>query len=159
LLNYFKSGEKLTLSSWSSLKHNPIFSSHFSSTASQDLQITSKRFKKEHLKKTVHVNRVLNNNLMIAKMLITISASFVVLNLPYLIAYTVHALHFLNNSDSELLGYLYEIVKLTRILNLLNYSIAGLLYFASGEVFRVHLYAILGCNRMANRRRYTSYTF
>lgn len=86
-------------------------------------------------------------------MLITISATFVLLHLPYLIAYSIHASFQLRKTklDPRIQSDLKDIVKLTEILNILNYSIAGFLYFASGKVFREHLYAIFGC-RFGDRK-------
>ena len=89
----------------------------------------------------------------ITKMLITISASFVLLNFPYFMAWCFHTIRSLDTKPNvpliehyERLGRLKLVVQLTEILILLNYSIAGLLYFASGKMFREHLFALFGCN-------------
>jgi hypothetical protein len=72
-----------------------------------------------------------------------------------LIAWSIHATAALNlklsndyedgdSIESARVNEIYSVVQITELLNLLNYSIAGLLYFASGRMYRQHLYALLG---------------
>jgi hypothetical protein len=94
-----------------------------------------------------------DKNLRVTKMLFAISASFMLLNFPHFIAWTRYALYRLANhgqmDTNELVrattAYLYNIIKLTETLSILNYSITSLLYFASGKIYRDHLYSMFDC--------------
>jgi hypothetical protein len=94
-----------------------------------------------------------DKNLRVTKMLFTISASFMLLNFPHFISWTRYALYRLanhaemdtNESVRVRTAYLYNIIKITETLNILNYSITSLLYFASGKIYRDHLYSMFEC--------------
>jgi hypothetical protein len=81
----------------------------------------------------------------ITKTLITISASFVLLRLPYLIAWCRFVLFKIYNSkpfdedQKKELRKRNEIVEYAQILNLFNYALTGLLYFVAGNNFRKNL--------------------
>ena len=90
---------------------------------------------------------------------VAISASFVIFNLPYFVAWSRYAFFRVNNKEpfseeqaTELL-HLYHIMKLTEILNLFNYAITGLLYFATGKTFRDNLWACMRCG-VVKRKSY-----
>ena len=91
-----------------------------------------------------YIQHVLKRNLFITKMLITISVSFIILHFPYLITYAINASYILQQPD-KMPKELNRILQLTEILNMLNYSIAGFLYFVSGRIFRENLYAMFKC--------------
>lgn len=95
----------------------------------------------------------LDKHIKITKMFISISASFVLLNLPYFISWCIYANFRIQNQHryedtkvKEEIKSLYKYVKLSEILNLLNYSLAGLLYFATGKFYRQHLFKIFTCS-------------
>ena len=98
-----------------------------------------------------------DKNMHITKMLIMISASFVLLNLPYFVAWCRYALFRIHNAkpftreQATVLLHLYNIVKLAEILNLFNYAITGILYFATGKIYRDNLYSFMHFG--ASRRR------
>lgn len=96
-------------------------------------------------------------NMHITKMLLLISASFVLLNFPYFIAWCRYALFRVYNSKPfneeqvREIMYRYSLVKLAEILNLLNYAVTGLLYFATGKVYRQNLYAFFRCGSVKKK--------
>ena len=134
------SSDRTCTSPWSSFKRSSCKSANRAALA----------------KNSIYVQKIFSKNLMITKMLITISASFVLLHLPYLIAWSIHAtaaLELSNDDDADIARFndIYSVVQITELLNLLNYSIAGLLYFASGRMYRQHLYALLGIKNKTNQ--------
>jgi len=81
----------------------------------------------------------------ITKILIIISASFVLLRLPYLIAWC-RFVHFkiyngkpFDEERKKEFRKRNEIVEYAQILNLFNYALTGLLYFVAGNNFRKNL--------------------
>lgn len=84
------------------------------------------------------------------KMLIAISLSFVILNLPYFISWCFHSINTIGKSDLKYRMMLQNFKNVAEVLFLLNHSIAGFLYFVSGKMYQEHVYAILGC---VNKRR------
>ncbi len=86
---------------------------------------------------------IVHSNHLATKMLIAISISFLVLNVPYFVTWCVYTYN--RSGPLDYRKELYRYVKITEIFFLVNYSIAGYLYFASGKMYREHLYAILGC--------------
>ena len=101
-------------------------------------------------------NSKIDQSMRLTKILITISASFVLLNFPYFIAWCRYALFRLSMhrdqgaiftlDEAKHLEHLYDMVKLTEILNLFNYAFTGILYFASAKIFRKHLHSVIGLN-------------
>lgn len=89
-------------------------------------------------------------NHLTTKMLIAISLSFVILNLPYFISWCFHSINVISKSDRKYRMMLSNFMTVAEVLFLLNHSIAGFLYFVSGKMYQEHVYAILGC---ANKRR------
>ena len=89
---------------------------------------------------------------MITKMLVTISACFVLFNFPYFIAWCIYVIAkvFHKKSDFELIKW-NNFLKLTHILLLMNYSVTCFLYFASGKLYRQHLFALFGCKTKQKR--------
>ncbi len=73
----------------------------------------------------------------IRKKFFIISACFVLLNLPYFISWFVYSYYRINMSkpfkaeETKILSELFNLVKLTEVLNLCNYSITGFLYFTT----------------------------
>ena len=74
----------------------------------------------------------------IRKKFFVISASFVLLNFPYFLAWNKYAFYRMNMSrsnyglkleEAKILSELFNIVKLTEVLNLCNYAMIGFLYF------------------------------
>jgi hypothetical protein len=91
-----------------------------------------------------------DKNAKLTRMLVAISLSFVLFHLPYFICWCVFVNFRLNNQMRPLpkdvldqMIQLYKYLRLSEILNLFNYSITGLLYFATGKIYRQHLYSIL----------------
>jgi hypothetical protein len=119
-------------------------------------------------------------NLRITKMFISITLSFVFLNLPYFISWSYYALNRIElkelhrmetsqpfylhsisttqnqntsltilaiktdkNQTLEKLAKAYNLIKLTELLNLFNYSFSSFLYFATGKIYREHLFSLL----------------
>ncbi len=101
-------------------------------------------------------NSKIDQSMRLTKILITISASFVLLNFPYFIAWCRYAMYRLSinrengkyytQEEAKHLESLYDMVKITEILNLFNYAFTGILYFASGKIFRKHLHSVIGLN-------------
>jgi hypothetical protein len=101
------------------------------------------------IKNNESFNRIYARHLMIAKMLVPISSSFVLLQLPYFITWCYYANNLLksngllenpqNQQNIQKQIYYHSILKLSEILNLLYYSLASLLLF-SGKMYRKHLY-------------------
>ena len=87
----------------------------------------------------------------ITKILLAISISFVLLRLPYFIAwcrfstYKVFHSQPLNKERSNELRQRNEIVDFTVILNLFDYALTGLLYFATGKSYQKNLHAFFCC--------------
>lgn len=88
-----------------------------------------------------------DKNSKITTMLLAISASFVLLNLPHFIAWTIYAYNrvFNENKSAQKIHVNFLILRLTELLVLLNYSINGFLYFSTGKLYREHLYYLFGC--------------
>jgi ATP-dependent Zn protease len=87
-------------------------------------------------------------------MLVAISMSWLILNLPYFIVWCIFTLHIMIKAENIEPAFLYQLSQIktiTEMFVLMNYSMAGLLYFVSGKMYREHLYAILGC--AARRKR------
>ncbi len=91
-----------------------------------------------------------DKNAKLTRMLVAISLSFVLFHLPYFICWCVFVNFRLNNQmrplPKEVLNQmiqLYRYLQFSEMLNLFNYSITGLLYFATGKIYRQHLYSIL----------------
>nr|QVK45776.1 G protein-coupled receptor [Proales similis] len=90
----------------------------------------------------------LDKNWRVTKMLVAISASFVLFNLPYFIIWCVHADTRTRPGGlltAELVHRLKVIsayLQLAEILNLVNYSMICFLYFATGKLYRKHLRAL-----------------
>jgi len=89
----------------------------------------------------------------LTKILITISASFVLLRLPFFIAWCRFILFKFyitkpfNEEQRNELKRRNEMVDYTEILQLINYAVTGLLYFATGKSFRQNVLASLRCCR------------
>ena len=89
----------------------------------------------------------------IRQIFLLISASFVLLHLPYFVAwcryafYRLHAAKPFRRDDVAFVSHLFNIVKLTEMLNLFNYAITGLIYFAAGKNYRDNFYSLLGCKQ------------
>jgi hypothetical protein len=87
----------------------------------------------------------------LTKILITISASFVLLRLPFFIAWCRFILFKFyitkpfNEEQRNELKRRNEMVDYTEILQLINYAVTGLLYFATGNSFRQNVLASLRC--------------
>jgi hypothetical protein len=81
-------------------------------------------------------------NRRLTKTLVAISVSFLILNFPYFVAWSVYATKLMSNSGDSFQYYNY--VKYTEILNLFSQSFTCLLYFASGENYRHHFMVLLG---------------
>jgi len=100
-----------------------------------------------------------DKNMHITKMLICISASFVLLNFPYFIAWCRYALFRVYNSkpfneeQAREIMQRYSIVKLAEILNLFNYAVTGLLYFATGKAYRQNLNAFFRCGSKSVKKK------
>ena len=81
------------------------------------------------------------------KILILISASFVLLRLPYFIAwcrfaiFTVYTKKPFDEEKRNELKMRNEIVDYTEVVNILNYALTGLLYFVAGNSFQKRLRA------------------
>lgn len=80
----------------------------------------------------------------ITRMLVIISFSYAVLNLPYLISWLIYNYKYIrlisaNNDDLSDRTNWYSMIKIAEIFNLLNYSISFYVYCASGSVFRNQL--------------------
>ena len=105
-----------------------------------------------------------NKNMHITKMLIMISLSFVLFNLPYFVAWCRYAIFRVyntkpfNQEQAKEIMNLYNVVKLTEILNLLNYAITGVLYFATGKAYRQNLYAFIRCGKIKNQNADSLYS-
>jgi hypothetical protein len=101
-----------------------------------------------------------DKNLRVTKMLISISASFVLLNLPYFITWCRYALFRLNNSkpftpeQTRTIVNLYDAIKITEILNLFNYAITSFLYFATGKIYRENLYSIFSFKKKHKSKKH-----
>lgn len=130
----------------SNLNMNHLFASFNSSNKSCSHHSGSLMIKNESLNKLYAQNN-LRKHLMVTKMLVPISSSFVLLQLPYFISWcllAIQSLKFEEDKSDETrkrLMHYGSIVRLTEILNLLYYSIASLLLF-SGKTYRKHLYAL-----------------
>lgn len=121
---------------------NQLFASFNSSNKSSN-HSSSLMLKNESLSKLYAQNN-LRKHLMVTKMLVPISSSFVLFQLPYFVSWCILAINELNRKNEEDIrknrNYFY-IVRLTEILNLFYYSIASFLLF-SGKTYRKHLYAL-----------------
>ena len=88
-------------------------------------------------------------NMSSTKMFITISASFVLLNLPYFVAWCRYALYRLNRAkpynrqEIKQMVDLYDGVKITEILILFYYAFSSFLYFATGKIYRENFFSII----------------
>lgn len=126
-------------------KMNNLFAS-FNSSNKGSNHSGSLILKNESLSKLYAQNN-LRKHLMVTKMLVPISSSFVLLQLPYFISWCFLAESRLNYEDyklekyKHLMNYYNNVVRLTEILNLSYYSIASFLLF-SGKTYRKHLYAL-----------------
>ena len=117
----------------------------------------------------------MDKNKKITNMLLSISASFVLFNLPYFVAWCIFAkarIAFqqqqqqqqqhsnsngggggggdatqLNLETTRHIAKLFGYVKITEIFNLFNYAVTGFLYFATGKIYRQHLYSMVKCSR------------
>jgi len=105
-------------------------------------QLNQSQNKQHNINKRVS-SSIVHSNHLATKTLIAISMSFLLLNVPYFVTWCVYTYNRL--SSIEIRKKLYTYLKITEIFFLINYSIAGYLYFASGKMYREHLYAILGC--------------
>lgn len=97
------------------------------------------------------------------KILLVISTCFVLLNFPYFIAWFRYAIFRVSlnsqnrnsytESEVKTLSELYDMVKFTEISNLFNYAFIGVLYFASGKIFRSHLNSVIGLDSLLKKPR------
>jgi hypothetical protein len=76
----------------------------------------------------------------IRKKFFIISACFVLLNLPYFISWFVYSYYRINMTkpfkpgETKILSELFNLVKMTEVLNLCNYSITGFLYLTTRKL-------------------------
>lgn len=99
---------------------------------------------KRKKKQIIFINQKFHNT----KMLLSISASFVCLNLPYFLAmFLMFALtsKFKAHTEIELMEKLKlkSYIIMAELLQLANFSITGFLFFCSGRIFRMHFYVLL----------------
>ena len=90
------------------------------------------------------INRVTikaNNSKILTKLIILISFSYVLLNFPYFIIWTVYYYNesVFNSRTTNLNSHWFVALKLAEIFYLLNYAINFYIYCASGSVFRKQL--------------------
>lgn len=99
-----------------------------------------------------------DKNSKITTMLLAISVSFVLLNFPYFIAWCNNAYTRIyrknetqnmtsptNLTNSRQNNSPLTFLKITEVLNLLNYAINGFLYFSTGKLYREHLFYLFRC--------------
>jgi len=87
----------------------------------------------------------INNAKKVAKILMLISFSYVIFNLPYLIIWLIY--YYMNKIKSTnpiLTNYLFSLTRIAETLQILNYSIHLYVYCLSGESFRNQLNESLG---------------
>ena len=109
-----------------------------------------KRLKESHLL-TIKFKKFQNNSSRVTRMLVLMSFSFAILNLPYFVAWSMF---FYNEAfkkvetetDLELNSYLHSkyffgFINIAEIIYILNYSIHFFIYIASGKQFRKQLRA------------------
>ena len=89
------------------------------------------------------ISRQSNNSIKLTRLLVFISFSYSLFNLPYLIAWFVFYYEMILNMDNkhELAkhNYFYSVLKVVEIFYLLNYGINFYIYCASGSIFRQQL--------------------
>jgi hypothetical protein len=93
----------------------------------------------------------------VTKLLIMISSSYAILNLPYFIIWSIFYLEMANNrnknAENELFNgvsrknYLYGFMQLAELLNVLNFGLIIFMYCITGQRFRTHLYNLLACRK------------
>ena len=97
-------------------------------------------FKKHYLSTNKIVSKIsgkTNSSKKLTKMLLFLSFSYVMLNLPYLISWLVFYYHIaFKDADSTLKNYLFAFVQLGEICYVLNYGLLFYLYSASGSIFK-----------------------
>ena len=88
----------------------------------------------------------------ITKIFIAISVSFVLLRFPYFIAWCRFSIFKVSKSQQKInqdelreLRWLRIITGYTEILQLFDYAVTGLLYFAIGKSYRQNLHAVIRC--------------
>jgi hypothetical protein len=87
-------------------------------------------------------------NMSSTRMFITISASFVLLNLPYFVAWCRYAVYRLNRAkpynrqEIKQMVYLYDGVKITEILILFYYAFSSFLYFSTKFIVRIFILSL-----------------
>ena len=73
----------------------------------------------------------------ITKMLGLLSTTFIILNLPYLVAWTIYFYEMVyRKNETNLSFYLFSILNITEILNLANYGIKFFIYCLAGYRFK-----------------------
>ena len=104
----------------------------------------SSKFKPYYLSMNQIIHRVTdkaNNSKKLTKMLVLISFSYALLNLPYLITWCCYYYkeQFSKSHDIVQHNYVYAFVKISELFFVLNYSIYFYINLASGSVFRNQL--------------------
>lgn len=82
----------------------------------------------------------LNNSKKITRMLMFISFSYAIFNLPYLIVWLIYYYKLtMNTIDPVLKNYLFSLTRIAETLQILNYSLHFYVYCLAGEKFRKQL--------------------
>lgn len=88
--------------------------------------------------------QLINHRIQNTKMLISISASYVLLNLPYFLVmlasmiFGIREENIVTVMDVAFRLKVWSYVLITEIFQLVNFSVVGLLFFCSGKIFRHH---------------------